>query len=258
MSSASVSDRLAVITGASAGIGRELARRLAGSGWTLVLGARRTERLEALAEELGGCAHVAPLDVRDKDSVARFCARALELAGTAGIAALVNNAGLSLGVAHVHEATEADEHDWETVFDTNLTGLLRVTRRLLPHMVAAGRGHVLNMGSLAGIEPYEGGAVYCASKAGVRALSRSLRFEVLGSGVRVSCVNPGMVETEFSEVRLGDADQARAVYQGLKPLSGDDVAGACAWLLEQPEHVNIEELWLQPVHQGSPGRVHRQ
>ena len=251
----------AVITGASAGIGAALARRMAAAGWDLVLGARRRERLDALAAELhaahGRRVLAAALDVRDAGSVDAFVRQAEAFAGTRGVAALVNNAGLARGVARLPDASAADETDWEEVFDTNVMGLLRVTRRFLPGMRQRGAGHVLNMGSLAGIETYEGGAVYCASKSAVRVLSRALRLELLGSGLRVCCVNPGMVETEFSEVRLGDAQAAAAVYQGMTPLSADDIARACLWVLEQPANTNIEELWLQPTDQASAQRVHR-
>lgn len=251
----------AVITGASAGIGEALARLMAAAGWDLVLGARRAERLEALAGELhakhGRRVLAAPLDVRAADSVQAFVRQAEAFAGTHGVTALVNNAGLARGVTRLPDAGDADEAAWEEVLDTNVMGLLRVTRRFLPGMRQRGAGHVLNMGSLAGIETYEGGAVYCASKSAVRVISRALRLELLGSGLRVCCINPGMVETEFSEVRLGDAAAAAAVYEGMTPLTADDVARACLWVLEQPAATNIEELWLQPTDQASAQKVHR-
>jgi NADP-dependent 3-hydroxy acid dehydrogenase YdfG len=242
--------RVAVVTGASAGIGRATAVRLAELGMTLVVGARRQARLESLADELRtrfGVRVVAhPLDVRDAASVARFAGAAHAAAADGGVAVLVNNAGL------------ADEADWELMIDTNVMGLLRTTRAFVPDMVARGRGHVVNMGSLAGVETYEGGAVYCASKAAVRVLSRGLRLELLGTGVRVTCVNPGLVaETEFSSVRLGDDARARDVYAGMTPLTADDVARAIAWAVTQPDHVGVEELLLQPTDQAAAQKVHR-
>lgn len=254
-------DRCAVVTGASAGFGEAVARRLAAAGSPLVLGARRHERVEALARELAeghGVATLAlPLDVRDVDSVEAFTRSAEDFAGEAGVHLLVNNAGLALGTARIPSATHDDERDWEQMLETNVVGLLRVTRRLVPGMVARGRGHVIGIGSLAGIETYEGGSVYCASKASVRIVSRALRLELLGTGVRVCCINPGMAETEFSIVRLRDRQAADAVYRGMTPLGPDDVARAVEWVARLPQHVNIEELWMQPTDQVSAQKVHR-
>ncbi|GJM20227.1 MAG: oxidoreductase [Planctomycetota bacterium] len=251
-----------MITGASAGIGAALARQLAEGGWDLVLGARRLDRLESLAAELhaahGRRVLAVPLDVRDGASLDAFALQAEAFAGSRGVTALVNSAGLARGAGRLPDATAADEAEWEEVFDINVLGLLRVTRRFLPGMRQRGVGHVLNMGSLAGIETYEGGAIYCASKSAVRVISRALRLELIGSGLRVCCINPGMVETEFSEVRFGDTEAAKAVYQGMTPLTGDDVARACMWVLTQPPHTNIEELWLQPTDQASAQKVHRE
>jgi NADP-dependent 3-hydroxy acid dehydrogenase YdfG len=262
MSGHTLQDRVAVITGASSGIGRATAVRLAGCGMALVVGARRETRLAELAEELadrhGKRVHALPLDVRDAASVADFARAARAAAGAQGVAVLVNNAGLARGVTHLPAAGPEDEADWEAVLDTNVMGLLRTTRAFVPDMVARGRGHVVNLGSLAGVETYEGGAVYCASKAAVRVLSRGLRLELLGSGVRVTCVNPGLVaETEFSRVRLGDDERAASVYAGMTPLTADDVARAIAWAVSQPEHVGVEEVLLQPTDQAAAQKVHR-
>ncbi len=253
--------RVAAITGASAGIGAACARSLAARGMDLLLGARRTERLAGLARELRAECGVrvtdVALDVRDAASVETFARSAEALAAGRGVHLLLNNAGLALGVVRLPDATAEDERDWETVFDTNVLGLLRVTRRLLPDMVARRSGHVINLGSLAGIETYEGGAVYCASKAAVRVLSKALRLELLGSDVRVTCINPGLVQTEFSVVRLRDQARADAVYRGMTPLTAQDIARAVAWVAELPAAMNIEELDLQPVDQASAQRVFR-
>jgi NADP-dependent 3-hydroxy acid dehydrogenase YdfG len=254
--------RWAAITGASAGIGEATARRLAAAGMSLALGARRLPRLQELAHELSAAhavqAEAIALDVREPASVAAFAQAAERAAGAAGVHLLVNNAGLARGVARIPTATEADEAGWEEMLAVNVLGLLRVTRRFVQPMVARGGGHVIHMGSLAGLETYEGGSVYCASKAAVRVISKALRLELLGSGVRVTCINPGLVnETEFSRVRLGSDEKAAAVYAGMKPLSADDVARAVAWVAALPAHVNIEELDLQPVDQASAQRVFR-
>ena len=256
-----LSGRVAVVTGASAGIGAATARRLAARGMALVLGARRQAPLEALAAELsarhGVRAAALPLDVTDADSTTRFADRAHAFAGDAGVHLLVNNAGLARGVARIPSATAADERDWETMFAVNVLGLLRVTRRFVPGLVARNAGHVINLGSLAGIETYEGGSVYCSTKASVRVISKALRYELLGTKVRVTCINPGLAETEFSIVRLGDPVKAAAVYAGMTPLTADDIAGAIEWVAALPAETNIEELDLQPVDQASAQRVHR-
>jgi NADP-dependent 3-hydroxy acid dehydrogenase YdfG len=254
--------RLAAVTGASSGIGRATAVRLAERGMALALGARREQRLVSLADELatrfGTHVVVQRLDVRDAASVAEFARASHAAGGDDGVAVLVNNAGLALGVTRLPDARAEDVADWEQVIDTNVLGLLRITRAFVPGMVARGRGHVVNLGSLAGVETYEGGAVYCASKAAVRVLSRGLRLELLGTGVRVTCVNPGLVAgTEFSQVRLGDDERAAAVYAGMTPLTADDVARAIAWAVTQPDHVGVEELLLQPTDQAAAQKVHR-
>ncbi|HEX5011226.1 MAG TPA: SDR family NAD(P)-dependent oxidoreductase [Planctomycetota bacterium] len=256
-----LSGRVAVITGASAGIGAATARRLAARGMHLVLGARRVERQRALADELasrhGTRALSLPLDVADGASVTRFAEAAEAFAGEPGVHLLVNNAGFAKGVARIPTATEADERDWEAMLATNVLGLLRVTRRFVPGMLRRDAGHVINLGSLAGLETYEGGSVYCASKASVRIISKALRLELLGSQVRVCCINPGLAETEFSVVRLGSQEKADAVYAGMTPLTADDIAASIEWVATLPAVMNIEELDLQPVDQASAQKVHR-
>ncbi len=260
--SGTLSGSVAVITGASSGIGAATAQALAARGMSLVLGARRTQRVERLARQLAMVHDVRalglPLDVRDASSVESFAVAAEAFAGTDGLAMLVNNAGLARGVARIPSATSDDEAGWQEMFDVNVMGLLRVTRRFIGGMVARNRGHVINLGSLAGIETYEGGSVYCATKASVRVITKALRLELLATGVRVTCINPGLVSgNDFSLVRLGSEEKAAAVYAGMTPLTSADVADAIAWVATQPAHVNIEELNLQPVDQASAQKVHR-
>ncbi len=254
--------RVAVITGASAGIGEATAERLAAQGMDLVLGARRLERLEEIATRLreahGVAVTPAVLDVCDAASCDAFARTVADVAADRGVEVLVGNAGLARGVARLAEGTADDERDWETMFETNVMGLLRVIRRLVPDMVARRRGTVVNVGSLAGIETYEGGGVYCATKSSVRVISRALRLELLGTGVKVSCVNPGLVETEFSMVRFeGDQAKADSVYAGMTPLTGDDIAASIEWIASLPRPMNIEEVTLYPTDQVSAQKVHR-
>ncbi|MCC6783780.1 MAG: SDR family NAD(P)-dependent oxidoreductase [Planctomycetes bacterium] len=239
----------AVVTGASSGIGAAIARRLAADGYRLSLGARRVERLARTAA--GAFTHA--LDVTKPDSVARFVEAAIEANGPIDV--LVNNAGLARGVERIAQATgEA----WREMIETNLIGVLEVTRRVLPAMVERGHGHVVMVGSLAGHETYEGGSVYCATKRGLRSISEALRYETLGQGIRVTSVDPGMVETEFSIVRFrGDEARANKVYAGMRALSADDVAACVAFALAAPEHVNLDVIRVTPTDQASPGRVHR-
>jgi NADP-dependent 3-hydroxy acid dehydrogenase YdfG len=238
---------IVAITGASAGIGEATARRMAREGWDMVLGARRIDRVEALAEEVGGRA--LELDVRDPDSIVRFAKEA------GRVDALVNNAGLARGLKPIADID--DEHVIE-MWETNVLGLLRVTRALLPAIEASGRGHVVNVGSIAGFETYPGGAGYTASKHAVRAISRTLRLELFGKPVRVTEVSPGLVETEFSLVRFeGDESKAAKPYEGITPLSADDIADCIAWSLTRPPHVDIDEIVVRPVAQVSATQVAR-
>jgi 3-hydroxy acid dehydrogenase/malonic semialdehyde reductase len=244
-----------LVTGATAGFGEATAERFARDGARLVIAGRRIDRLEALAERLGAFApiHPLPLDVRDRAAVER--AIATLPAEFAKVDVLVNNAGLALGLEPAHRAS-LDE--WEEMIDTNNRGLVTVTRQLLPGMVERGRGHVVNVGSVAGTYPYPGGSVYGATKAFVHQFSLNLRADLVGSGVRVTCVEPGMAETEFSLVRLKDAEKAKAVYQGVTPLVGADVADAIHWVVTRPPHVNVNVLEMMPEAQAfSPFNVKR-
>ena len=243
-----------LITGASAGIGAACARAVAAQGARLVLAARRRDRLDELAAGLGGAEHhLLELDVRDREAVA--AALAGLPAEWARIDVLVNNAGMGRGLDKLHES---DVDGWDQMVDTNVKGLLYVTRAVLPGMVERGRGHVINIGSVAGHEVYPGGAVYCATKHAVDAITRGMRMDLLGTGVRVSTVDPGMVETEFSIVRFGgDEERARRVYAGMTPLTPDDIAETVLWCATRPPHVNIDEIILKPTDQASATLVHR-
>jgi NADP-dependent 3-hydroxy acid dehydrogenase YdfG len=245
-----------LITGASSGIGAACAAAFARAGARLILAARRRDRLEALARELAAPnppIHRLTLDVRDPDAVAA----AIESlpAEWRGIDVLINNAGLSRGLAKLHEGLRSD---WEEMLDTNVKGLLYVTRAVLPGMVERGRGQVINLGSIAGHESYPGGNVYCASKAAVRALTSGLRMDLLGTPIRVSTVDPGLVETEFSQVRFhGDTARAAKVYAGLTPLTAADVAEVILFCATRPAHVNVAEVLLLPTAQASATLVDR-
>jgi NADP-dependent 3-hydroxy acid dehydrogenase YdfG len=241
--------KIAVITGASAGIGEAAARALALAGFAVVLGARRLERLEALAASLGSGARALPLDVTDPPSIAAFASQVPRLH------LLVNNAGGAHGLDPV--ATARDE-DWQTMWEVNVLGVMRMTRALLPALLESGDGHIINLGSVASFETYPGGAGYTGSKHALRALSRTLRLELLGKPVRVTEIDPGMADTEFSRVRFrGDEERARAVYRGLTPLTGEDVAECIAWAATRPSHVNIDELVVRPRDQATAQNVHR-
>jgi NADP-dependent 3-hydroxy acid dehydrogenase YdfG len=237
------------VTGASSGIGEACARRFAAEGAHLALWARRRERLAQLAAELERAHKVsvrfAPVDVRDRAVVGQAAAELVAAGHVPDI--LINNAGLAAGLSKIYEG---DVDDWDRMIDTNVKGLLNVTRAILPHMVTRRRGHVINIGSTAGHLSYPKGNVYSATKAAVRALTDGMNLDVAGTPIRVSSVDPGFVETEFSEVRFrGDAERAKAVYHGFKPLSAQDVADAIAYVVNLPEHVNIVDLILVPTAQ---------
>ena len=239
------------ITGASSGIGEACARAFAGEGARLLLAARRKPRLDELEPELlragAGSVHSLELDVRDAAKVEAT------IAGLPpewqAIDVLINNAGLSRGLDKLYEGKT---EDWDEMIDTNVKGLLYVTRAVVPGMVERGSGHVVNLGSTAGEITYPKGAVYCASKAAERAINDGLRQDVLGTPVRVTSVDPGMVQTPFSEVRFrGDADRAAKVYQGVTPLVAEDVADAILWAVTRPAHVNIARVVMTPVDQAN-------
>ncbi len=249
--------KVVCVTGASAGIGLACARAFAGHGSRLLLCARRVERLSRLAEELqeshGTISHFFPLDVRNPTAVEKAFAslppewKAIDI--------LVNNAGLSRGLDRLQEGKI---QDWEEMIDTNIKGLLYVTRQVLPGMVARGRGHVLNLGSIAGHQVYAGGNVYCATKSAVNALSHAMRMDLLGTGVRVCSIEPGLVETEFSEVRFrGDRERAAAVYRNTRPLRPEDVADTAVFAALRPPHVDISEIIIMPTDQASVHHIHR-
>ncbi len=239
--------KTAVVTGASSGIGAAAARALAGEGWQLVLGARRIERLEALAAEIGGEAQ--RLDVADPDSVAEFCA------AVPACQLLVNNAGGALGLEPV---AEADEAQWRAMFESNAMGTIRMTKALLPQLQASGDGLVIGITSIAAFETYRGGAGYTAAKHAQRAIMRTLRLELLGEPIRVTEIAPGLTETEFSLVRLGGDEAAvAAVYRGTEPLRAPDIAECIRWVAAQPSHVNIDELVVRPRDQARATEIHR-
>jgi 3-hydroxy acid dehydrogenase/malonic semialdehyde reductase len=243
------------VTGASAGFGAEIARRFIAAGAQVVVAARREDRLDQLVAELGERAHAVTLDVRDRAAVAAAIAALPAPFGEIDV--LVNNAGLALGL---EPAPRANLDDWEQMVDTNCKGLMTVTRAVLPGMVARRRGHVVNLGSVAGTYPYPGGNVYGATKAFVHQFSLNLRSDLHGTGVRVTCVEPGLVGgTEFSLVRFsGQAEKAAAVYANTQPLTAGDVAEAVVWATAQPPHVNINVIELMPVVQSfAPFQIQR-
>lgn len=243
---------LVVITGASSGFGQAAALGFAKLGHPLFLGARRLERLREVAKaclEAGAPdAKAHALDVRSKESIDAFCAKA----GTPEI--LFNNAGLALGRDPL--STLADE-DLLGMVETNVIGLVRVTRALLPRMIAAKKGHIINLGSYAARGVYEGGAVYAATKHSVRVISETLRLELSGTNIRVTEMDPGMAETEFSVVRLGDEGKAKKVYEGWQPLTAQDVADAVLWVATRPAHVNIAEVVMTATAQASLSKIHK-
>jgi NADP-dependent 3-hydroxy acid dehydrogenase YdfG len=237
----------AVITGASAGIGAATARRLAAAGFQVVLGARRLERCRQTAEEVGGTA--LPLDVTDATSVAAFSEQ------VPSCQVLVNNAGGALGLEPV---AHADEEHWRQMWESNVLGTLRMTKALLPKLIASGNGHVVTITSVAALEVYDGGGGYTSAKHAESALHRTLRGEHLGDPVRFTEVCPGMVETEFAVVRFaGDTDRAASVYRGLTPLTADDVADVITFAVTRPPHVNIDQIVLKPRDQASAARAYR-
>ncbi len=237
---------IVLVTGASAGFGEATVRRFARDGARVIAAARRRERLDALRDEFGDAVLPLKLDVRDRAAVAEAIASLPE--AFTEIDVLVNNAGLAAGL---EPAQEAQLDDWDAMVDTNIKGLMYVTRAVLPGMVECGRGHVVNLGSIAGEFPYPGGNVYGATKAFVHQFSLNLRADLLGTQVRVTDIEPGLAGgTEFSQVRFkGDVQKADAVYAGTTPLSADDIADAVHWVATRPPHVNVNALQIMPVAQ---------
>jgi len=247
-----------IITGASSGIGLACAAKCASAGANLVVAARRLERLDALKGDLekrhGVSVVVRRLDVRDRAAVERFSRELETLSIFPDI--LINNAGLASGLEKLQEG---DFEDWDRMIDTNIKGLLHVSRFLIPMMAVRNSGHVVNVGSLAGHQVYPGGNVYNATKFAVRALTEGMSVDLLGTNVRVSCVSPGAVHTEFSEVRFhGDRERAENVYKGYAPLTAEDIAEAVFFIINAPEHVNVLEMVVLPTAQRNVYCWHRE
>ena len=245
--------KTALITGASSGIGLACAELLAAQGYDLILTARRQERLKEIESKLTASHNISVqtlcLDVRDK-------AQVNEILGKMDAPhVLINNAGLALGLSHFYAG---DTDQWDTMIDTNIKGLLYVSRTVAEKMIARGTGHIVNIGSIAGKEVYENGNVYCASKHAVDALTRGMRIELASKGIKVSGIHPGAVETEFSIVRFGgDAERAKKVYEGFENLVAADIADAVVWAVTRPEHVNINDIVIMPKAQPAAGVIHR-
>ncbi|WP_009632967.1 SDR family oxidoreductase [Synechocystis sp. PCC 7509] len=246
----SLQNQTVLITGASSGIGEACARVFAEAGAKLILVARRKERLEELAKELSHTlVHCLALDVCDRTAVE-------SVSTVSAVDILINNAGLSRGL---NKLQEGEFQDWEEMIDTNIKGVLYLTRCIVPGMISRGRGHIVFLGSTAGHQTYPNGNVYCATKAAVRVISEGLKQDLLGTPVRVSSVDPGLVETEFSQVRFrGDSDRAKTVYQGLTPLTPMDVAEVILFCATRPPHVNISEVLLMPTDQAGSMLFNRQ
>lgn len=248
---------IALITGATSGIGLACAHLLAAKGIHLIISGRRADRLEALALELKAAYGIdcisRVLDVRDKEQV-KAMAESLE-GHWKNIRFLINNAGLAMGLSSIEDG---DLQHWDTMIDTNVKGLLYVSKYILPLLIASGNAHIINIGSIAGKEVYANGNVYCATKHAVDAISKSMRLDLSKYPVKVSAVHPGAVETEFSIVRFeGDSDRAAAVYKGFENLVAEDVADAVWYILSRPAHVNINELTIMPTAQPMAGVIHR-
>lgn len=238
---------IAVVTGASSGIGTAAAAHLVTAGYQVYIGARRLDRLSEVANSIGATA--LELDVTDAASVEAFCEK------IPAVNVLVNSAGGALGFETV---ADADEEKWRTMFDSNVLGTMRMVRGLLPKMEASGAGHIVNISSVAGFEVYPGGGGYTAAKHAVRALTETLRLELLGKPIRITEIAPGLVETEFSLVRFGgDAERAKKPYEGMTPLTAADVAEAIVWAVTRPAHVNIDTMVIRPLDQATATLIHR-
>ena len=248
--------KTALITGATAGIGEATAHQLAQLSFSLILTGRRKERLEKLKHELEATHAVSisihAFDIRNRAEVENFCRNEI---GNRTIDVLVNNAGLASGLSPVHEG---DVEDWEKMIDTNVKGLLYMTREIAPRMVEAKSGHIINVGSIAGKEVYPNGNVYCATKHAVHAISEGLRRELYDKGIRVTNIAPGLAETEFSIVRFhGDEKRASSVYQGMEALTAMDIAECIAFAVTRPKHVNLADMLVLPSDQGSATQINR-
>ena len=253
-----IQGQVVAITGASSGIGASCAKMFAKEGASLILAARRRDKLEAVAAEIEETyqskVYLLEMDVSDRTAVETSIASLPEPWREVDI--LVNNAGLSRGLDKLQSG---EIQNWEEMIDTNVKGLLYVTRSLLPNMVERQKGHIINIGSIAGHQAYVGGNVYCATKAAVRTLSQGLKMDLLGTPIRVSCVDPGTVETEFSQVRFrGDTEKANKVYQGFNPLTPDDIAEVVVFCATRPSHVNMSEVLVLATDQSSATMVNRQ
>lgn len=244
---------IAIVTGATSGIGEACARSLHGAGYRVIVTGRNEERLKALCDELINDVYPLVFDVRDRESANEALAslpdewRAIDV--------LVNNAGLALGLEKEYEG---DYRDWDTMIDTNIKGLLYMTRAIVPGMVERGKGHIVNIGSVAGDAAYANGNVYCATKAAVKAITDGLRIDIADTPIRVTLLKPGLVETRFSEVRFhGDTERAANVYKGIVPLSGDDIADAMLFAVQAPAHVQIAEMLILATHQANGSTIVR-
>lgn len=247
----------AIITGATSGIGKAISLKLASIGYDIAITGRRADRLEelqSLLESSYGCKIIAlNFDIRDfaqcKDALSTLPQEFLSPD------LLINNAGLASGLEPIYEG---DLSDWNAMIDTNIKGVLHITRIISPHMIKRGKGHIINLGSIAGIQTYENGGVYCASKHALHALSQSMRIDMLKHGIKVSEIRPGMVNTEFSLVRFhGDSDRANGVYKGVEPLSGEDIASVVEYLVSLPAHMNINDIEVMPTAQANAFYTHR-
>jgi 3-hydroxy acid dehydrogenase/malonic semialdehyde reductase len=252
-------DKWVLITGASSGFGAATAQAFGGVGAKLLLGARRTDRLEKVAASAraagAAAALVHPLDVSQTASVETFIAWARKQIGNAGLHVLINNAGGAHGLDSVAEGKDAD---WETMLQTNTLGVLRMVRAALPLLPHHAGASILNIGSLAAHTPYEGGAAYCAAKAGELQITRCLRLELNGTGIRVSSIDPGLARTEFAMVRFkGDAQREAKLYEGTQPLVAEDIAEILLWVASRPPHVNIDEMLIKPTDQAAMHKVYR-
>jgi NADP-dependent 3-hydroxy acid dehydrogenase YdfG len=249
--------KIALITGASAGIGKATAQKLAENKFNIIITGRRLKQLEELKNELGikhkADVFILNFDIRNQEETSNAIDSLPET--WKKIDVLVNNAGLSAGLDHIQEG---DIDDWERMIDTNIKGLLYITRKVAPLMIARNSGHIVNISSIAGKEVYEKGNVYCATKFAVEALTKGMRIDLLNHNIKVTSIAPGMAETEFSVVRFkGDKDRADQVYQGLTPLNGEDVADAILYAITRPPHVNISDMLIMPTAQANPVYVNR-